>query len=613
MHGQRSARAGSAGDTPRTARARRRGAAPLRALSDPILLELVKNALDTIVDEMAIALVRTAYSNNLKNAMDMSCALCDADGRLIAQGLTLPLHLGSIPDAMAVLRRKFAGRIAPGDVFILNDPFEGGTHLPDFYIVKPIFLGKPLVGWAASIGHQLDVGGKTPGGNGCDATEIYQEGLRIPPVKLYVAGQPVEPVFEMIEKNVRVPRQVLGDVRSQVAACFTGEHGYLKLIAEHGAERFRACTAALLDQAERLARSAIAKMPDGTYAFTDWIDDDGIDPDPIPIRVALTVAGDRIIADFTGSAPQVRGAINSPLPFTKSAVYAAVRHLVGGDPPNNEGYFRPIEVIAPPGTIVNPVLPASVAARGLTGFRLANALFGALAQIAPDRVFACEVGGDTGVSFGGYDAQRRPFVFLEFLFGSWGGRPSKDGVDACSSSVVNFSNNPIEVIESEYPLLIERYGYVPDSGGPGQFRGGLAILRQYRFLEATGTLQLRTDRRRFLPYGLAGGRPGTPSDNVLNPDTTPRHLPSKCTLEVRKDDVFRHLLAGAGGWGDPLARDPERVLKDVLEEKLTAPYARREYGVAIDLEAQKVLEEETARLRAELRAAGEAPRQFGSQ
>jgi len=575
---------------------------PTRELSDPILLELIKNALDTIVDEMAIALVRTAYSNNLKNAMDMSCALCDAEGRLIAQGLTLPLHLGSIPDAMARVRQKFAGRTNPGDVFILNDPFEGGTHLPDFYIFKPIFLDGALVGWSASIGHQLDVGGKTPGGNGCDATEIFQEGLRIPAVKLYAAGEPVDAVFEMIDRNVRVPRQVLGDVRSQVAACLTGEKGYLKLIAQHGAARFQACTTTLLAQAERLARTAISRMPDGIYEFTDWLDDDGIDPDPIPLTVALTVAGDRMIADFTGSAPQVRGGINSPLPFTKSAVYATVRHLIGGDPPNNEGYFRPIDVIAPPGTIVNPVMPAAVAARGLTGFRLANALFGALAQIAPDRVFACEVGGDTGVSFGGYDRERRPFVFLEFLFGSWGGRPARDGVDACSSSVVNFSNNPIEVIESEYPLLIERYGYVPDSGGAGKHRGGLAVERQYRFLEATGTLQLRTDRRRHLPYGLAGGRPGTPSDNVLNPDGERRQLPSKCTLEIRQGDVFRHLLAGAGGWGDPLERDPELVLKDVVEEKLSADYARREYGVAIDVAARKVLTEDTATLRAARRA-----------
>jgi N-methylhydantoinase B len=569
-----------------------------RAATDPILLELVKNALDAIVDEMAISLVRTAYSNNLKNAMDMSCALCDAEGRLIAQGLTLPLHLGSIPDAMAAIRRKFAGRIGAGDVFILNDPFEGGTHLPDFYIVKPIFADGTLAGWSASIGHQLDVGGKTPGGNGCDATEIFQEGLRIPPLKLYTAGAPVEAVFELIDRNVRVPRQVLGDVRSQVAACLTGERGYLGLLARYGGALLARCTTALLDQAERLARHAIRAMPDGVYRFTDHIDEDGIDPAPIPITVAVTVAGDRLIADFTGSAPQVRGAINSPMPFTKSAVYACVRHLVGGEPPNNEGYFRPIEVVAPPGTVVNPVMPASVAARGLTGFRIANAVFGALARIAPDRVFACEVGGDTGVSIGGYDAERRPFVFLEFLFGSWGGRPARDGVDACSSSVVNFSNNPIEVIESEYPIVIRRYGYLPDSGGPGRFRGGLALVREYRFENAEGTLQLRTDRRRFLPYGLQGGRDGTPSRNILDPDGERRELPAKCTLTLRRGDVFRHVLAGAGGWGDPFTRDPGRVLRDVREEKISLDYARREYGVAIDPATGAVLGEETARLRA---------------
>src|ERR1051326_4903936 len=567
-----------------------------RDLSDPILLELMKNALDAVVDEMAIALVRTAYSNNLKNSMDMSCALCDMRGRLIAQGLTLPLHLGSIPDAMDVVRRKFS-QPKPGDVFILNDPYEGGTHLPDFYILKPVFRLGALAGWAATVGHQLDVGGMTAGGNGCDATEIFQEGLRIPPLKLYDEGRPVEAIFELIDRNVRVPRQVLGDVRAQLSACTAGEKGLLHLIEKYGADRFGAVTDALLDQAERLARHAIRDMPDGTYAFEDFIDDDGIDPEVIPIRVAVTVAGDRLIADFTGSAPQVKGAINSPIPFTKSAVYACVRHLIGGDPPNNEGYFRPIEVVAPPGTIVNPVMPAAVAARGLTGFRIANTVFGALAQIAPNRVFACEVGGDTGVSFGGYDAERRPFVFLEFLFGSWGGRPTKDGVDACSSSVVNFSNNPVEVIESEYPLVIERYGYLPDTGGPGKFRGGLALERQYRFLEAEGTLQLRTDRQNHVPYGLAGGRPGTPSRNVLNPGAEERELPAKCTLTVRSGDVYRHELAGAGGWGNPFARDPERVLRDVMEEKISPAYARREYGAAIDSATGAVLADATVKLR----------------
>src|SRR6516225_9110598 len=366
------------------------------------------------------------------------------------------------------------------------------------------------------------------------------------------------------------------------AACTAGEKGLIDLIGRYGTERFQACVDALLEQAARLARNAIRAMPDGTYAFEDFIDDDGIDPGSIPIRVTITIADDRLTADFTGTAPQVRGAINSPLPFTKSAVYACVRHLIGGDPPNNEGYFRPIEVVAPPASIVNPVMPAPVAARGLTGFRVANALFGALAKIAPNRVFACEMGGDTGISFGGYDSERRPFVFLEFLFGSWGGRPTKDGIDAAASAVVNFSNNPIEIVESEYPLMIERYGYVPDSGGAGKFRGGLALVRQYRFLAEEGVLQLRTDRRAHVPYGLQGGRGGTPSVNLLWRDGEMRELPAKCRLTIRHGDVFRHVLGGAGGWGDPAERDPARVADDVAKGKLSVEYVRSEYGLFVD-------------------------------
>jgi N-methylhydantoinase B len=564
---------------------------------DPIRLELIKNALDAIVDEMAIALMRSAYSTNIKTAMDMSSALCDEHGRLIAQGLTLPLHLGSIPDAMREVRRKFDRKIHPGDAYLLNDPYEGGTHLPDFYVVKPIFVGERLVGWSVSIGHQTDVGGYTAGGNGSDATEIYQEGIRIPPLRLFDGGEPVSALFELLEKNVRVPHVVLGDVRAQVASCLAGERGYLALLERYGADDLAAACTALLDQAERLARNAITAMPDGIYRFTDYIDEDGLDPDPIPIAVTITVDGDHMTVDFDGSAPQVRGAINSPFPFTKSTVYACVRHLIGGDPPNNEGYFRPIEVRAPPGTVVNPVLPASVAARGLTGFRMANAVFGALAQIAPDRVFACEAGGDTGISYAGYDTDRRPFVFIEFLYGGWGGRPDRDGVDGCSSSVVNFSNNPIEIIESEQPLVIRQYGYVPDTGGAGMYRGSLALVRDYRFEADEATFQMRTDRRRFTPYGLAGGHDGTPSTNILDPDGAAEELPTKIRITVHKGDVLRHRVAGAGGWGDPLRRDPARVLHDVLEEKLSAAYAEREYGVVIDLDRGVVDVEATADVR----------------
>jgi len=569
-----------------------------RVDDDPILLELVKNALDATVDEMAIALMRTAFSSNLKTSMDMSCALCDADGRLIAQGLTLALHLGSIPNSIVHVLRKFEGKIFPGDIFLLNDPFQGGTHLPDFYVFKPIFRQEERVGWAVSIGHQMDVGGMTPGGNGCDATEIYQEGIRIPPIKLYAAGEPSATMFDLLAANVRVPRMVIGDVRAQVAACLTGEREYLGLIDTYGLERFAACQIALLDQSERLARNAITAMPDGTYHFTDWIDEDGIDDDPLPIVVTITVNGDEMVVDFEGTSHQVRGAINSPLPFTKSAVYACVRHLIGGTPPNNEGYFRPIEVRAPEASLVNPTLPASVAARGLTGFRIANAVFGALAQLAPDRVFACESGGDSGISYGGYDKDRNAFVFVEFVFCGWGGRPDRDGVDACSSSVANFANNPVEILETEYPFRIERYEFLSDSGGAGQYRGGLAMAREYRFDNDEGTLQLRTDRQRFLPYGLAGGDSGTGSASTLYRAGVAMELPAKSRNAVHAGDVLRHVTAGAGGWGPPFAREPARVLHDVLEEKITIGYARQRYGVAIDEPSMTVDEAQTAQLRA---------------
>ncbi|MCL5025390.1 MAG: hydantoinase B/oxoprolinase family protein [Chloroflexi bacterium] len=559
---------------------------------DPITLELINHSLACIADEMALTTVRASYSSNLKGSMDLSAALCNHHGELIVQGLTLPMHLGSIPDAFAAIERKFGDTIRPGDMFILNDPFDGGTHLPDIYLLKPIFVEGALVAYACSIAHHSDIGGKVAGGNGCDGTEIYQEGLRIPPLKLYEGGVPNEAILEILERNVRVPVQVMGDLRAQLAACHVGERSLLNLIHKYGAQEFERYTSELISYTERLARQAIAALPDGAYRFTDYLDDDGIDPGPFPITVTITIKGDSLTADFTGTALQVKGGINSPIPFTKSATYACVRCLMDLHIPNNAGFFRPIEVIAPPGTLVNPVLPAAVAARGLTGFRIANVVMGALAQAAPDRIPAAEVGGDTGVSIGGYYADRRPFVFLEFLLASWGGRPNKDGIDGNSSVVVNFSNNPVEVIEAEQPLRIEQYGFVPDSGGAGKYRGGLALVRDYRFLGEECTLQIRSDRRVKLPYGLAGGKPGTPSLNILNPDRENKVLPAKPTLTIRRGDVYRHILAGAGGYGDPRERDRALVLKDVLDEKITPEYALREYGVAVDPATGALAEEE---------------------
>lgn len=569
---------------------------------DPISVELVKNALESIADEMAVTVVRTARSFVLKEAMDFSTALFTASGEMIAQGTCLPLHLGSMPEALRAVLRYYEGAMAPGDIYVLNDPYDGGSHLPDIIGVKPIFAGARLAGYSTVLGHQTDIGGRVAGGNACDSTEIYQEGLRIPPLKLYDRGRPLEEIFRLIERNVRVPETVLGDVRALIAACGIGEREFLRLVDQYGLAELEGYCAELLDYTEQFTRAEIAALPDGEYSFTDYIDDDGIDPAPIRFQVKVTVEGDSLTCDFSGTSPQVKGAINSVLAFTSSTVFACVRAILDRTIPNNAGFFRPIRVIAPERTIVNPRPPAAVAARGLTAMRIADTVFGALAQVAPDKVPACGVGVDSGISLGGYYPDGRPFVFLEFLVGSWGGGPWRDGMDACTGIPINYSNTPAEMVEAEQPIVVERYGFVPDSGGPGKFRGGLALVRDLRFVNEEATLQVRSDRRKFQPYGLKGGKPGAPSLNVLNPDREGEVLPSKFLLTIKRGDLFRLVLAGGGGYGDPLERDPMLVLRDITEEKVTPAHARAEYGIAVKGNPPEIDWEETTRLRAELSA-----------
>src|SRR5688572_29373747 len=379
---------------------------------DPITVELVKNALESIADEMAVTVQRTARSFVLKEAMDYSTALFDARGEMIAQGTCLPLHLGSMPAAVRAVLRTYGGAIAPGDLFGLNDPYDGGSHLPDVIMVKPVFVGDTLVGYSSVMAHQTDIGGRVAGGNASDSTEIYQEGLRIPPIRLYERGRPNDAVFRMIARNVRVPDTVLGDLHSEIAACTVGERQLLDLVAQYGHAELDAICRELLDYTEAFTRAEIRKLPDGEYGFTDYLDDDGIDPDPIRIQVTITVRGDEMDVDFTGTSSQVKGAINSVLTFTASTAWACIRSVLDRTIPNNAGFFRPIRVTAPERTIVNPSPPAAVAARGLTAFRIADTVFGALAKIAPDKVPASGVAADSGISLGGYHADGTPFVFL---------------------------------------------------------------------------------------------------------------------------------------------------------------------------------------------------------
>ena len=396
---------------------------------------------------------------------------------------------------------------------------------------------------------------------------------------------------------MRVPVKVLGDFRAQLSACYVAEQRYFALLERYGVATIDRYTNELYDYSERLTRAEIGALPDGEYTFEDWIDEDGIDDRPIPLRVKVTVAGDELTCDFTGSSSQVRGAINATLSFTKAAVYGAIKYVLGADIPNNAGFFRPIHVNAPPGSILNAVLPAACAARGLTGLRTADLMFGVLAQITPARAMAASEGGPTGVSIGGYDANRQPFVFVEFISSAWGGRSHLDGIDGITTPISNNSNTPAEVCEAEYPIAIDQYEFAPDSGGPGKFRGGLGVQRSYRLLEEEATLQVRADRQRFRPFGLFGGKPGTPSKNVLRRNGEVTTLPAKFTMTMRRGDVLHHVQPGAGGLGDPFERDPERVLADVQNEKVSVEAARRDYGVVIDTVSWKVDLQETARLR----------------
>ncbi len=576
---------------------------------EPVRFELIKNAMFFLVNEMALTLVRASYSGILRDNMDFATGIADPNGEMVTQGLSLPFQFGPMPDAIEAVKARWAGQMEPGDIFVLNDPFEGGTHLPDVFFVKPVFYQGALFCYTCISGHQVDIGGRVAGSNACDSTEVYAEGLRIPPLKLFERGEPNRTLFHIIEKNVRVPKKVLGDLRAQVAGLKTGEDGVLELVERHGLETLKRYWAELLDHAERVTRKAIAELPNGVYEFVDRLDSDGIEARPVAIRVKLTIAGDGITADYSGSSPQVQGAINSTMSMTKSVTYGAIRSVLSADIPNNAGIFRAIKVIAKKGSILDCVHPAASAGRGVTLFRQADALYGALARALPEGVFAACEGGTTVYSFGGRDEARQAFVYVEVFGGSWGGRPDRDGIDGNAHPLLNQRNIPVEIMEVENPLRVTRYGFLPDTGGAGRFRGGLSLVRDIQYLGATpGQLQIRADRSKTMPYGLAGGESGTPSKNVLNPGTPEeRSLPAMVTTTIAPGEIIRFVIPGAGGWGDPFTRDPTAVAEDVCDGKLTPAYVRQHYRVVVD-EAGKLDAAATASLRNKRRHKSSAAR-----
>jgi len=549
---------------------------------DPITREIIRNALATAGDEMSVTMYRTAYSTIVRDCLDYSTQITDAQGQMIAQGVTIPLHIGSAPFAMKTLFGKFEGSIEEEDIFILNDPFDGGMHTPDIFIVKPIFWQGSRVAFAIATAHHLDVGGRLPGSSACDNTEIFQDGLRIPWLKLYRKGQPDESLFTLLKANVRVPELTLGDLRAQIAACNVGQRRIKELIQHHGLETYRECTHLLIEQTERIVRDEIRSWPEGSYSFEDYMDTDGVGGPPVKIKVTLTVSGDSLRADFTGTDPQVRGALNSTLSYTASVTAACIRSVLREqDVPNTAGMFRPLTITAPEATVVNVVMPGASSMRGVTGFRIVDTVMGALSKIIPDRIMACGEGGNSLVIMGGQRPDRSLYVYYELLTGDWGGRPDRDGNDGLCNPVNVASNIPIEEAECEYPVRIERYGLAEDSGGAGKYRGGLAVEREWRLLHGDASLSIRSDRRDHPPYGLYGGKDGLGSINLLRHHGVEEVLPTFVSTVLKAGQRLYHRMPGGGGWGDPLERDPEAVARDVKNEKVSTEAARQLYGVVL--------------------------------
>ena len=574
-------------------------------LSDPVRLEVLKNTFEGIGDGMAITLVRTSRSSVVRTGHDFSTAILTPTAELVGQGMCSPIHLGGMGVALESCLDYYDNRIYPEDIFVNNDPYEGGSHLPDIFLYKPVFVGDRVVAWLCAMSHHTDVGGRVPGGNACDSTEIYQEGIRIPPLKLYERGKINESLFRIIEKAVRVPDKVLGDLQGQLAALVYGENEYRKLIERYGVEDLLVYQDELLDYTEQVTRQGIRMLPDGKWSFEDFIDDDGITDELITIHVTVTKEDDRLDVDFEGTSRQCKGAIQPVFATSKAVVYGVMKCVLGAmgvNIPNTGGYFRPVTISAPEGTFINPLLPAPVAARALGLYRASQAVYGAFAQMVPDKVMACTGGCDLGVGLAGYDKSKthwKAWVQLEFANEQGvGGFSNRDGLDAQTmGGTQNMSNIPIEQLEAEQPVKVNEYAFLSDSEGSGKFRGAMGMVREWECLMDETLIQVRADRMKNPPYGLHGGKASLPTKIMVKSAGKEEQWPSKFITSLNKGDVLRIEWPGGGGWGNPLERSPQLVLADVVAEKISIEKAQTTYGVVIDQDTRTVNAQKTTTLR----------------
>jgi len=547
---------------------------------DLTTMEVIKGALIYAAEEMGIALKKSAYSPNIKERMDHSCAIFNQRRELIAQAEHIPVHLGSMALAVKLGVEEYTGKLEPDDILLLNDPYISGTHLPDLTLIAPIFHNNKIIGYAANKAHHTDVGGKAPGSLAADSSELYQEGLIIPPIKFVKRGVVDPEISRLIRSNVRTPEVQMGDLRAQIAANNTGKRRVLELVEQYGVDVVHGAMDAIMDYSERRMREEISLMPDGEYSAVDYIESILPDDGDVDIRVKVIKKDDKLVFDYTGTHTQVERPVNAPLGVTIAGIYFTLISITDPTIPVNDGCFRPITLKIPLGCMMNPKRPAPVAGGNVeTSQRNADVIMKAFSQIVPEKVPAAGQGTMNNITIGGLKDDGEPWTFYETIGGGSGARPDRDGVDGIHVNMTNTMNTPIETLEAYMPLRFKAYRLRPDSGGPGKYRGGCGIERVWTLTSAKATLSIMAERNKIKPWGIAGGHGGVVGKYILvSPDGSETKLPSKCTVSISRGDTLIIRTPGGGGYGDPRDRAVEAIEEDVLNGLVSIEAAHGIYG-----------------------------------
>ena len=552
--------------------------------TDPITLEVVRNKVDGIANEMQSTLLRSSFSTVVKEGLDASASLFTPDGETLAQAIAIPIHLATLIPIVETITRTFPpDEMKPGDLYIMNDPYLGGTHLPDIAIVMPVFFNEKVIAFSAAMTHHQDVGGMSPGSVPPNATEIYQEGIRIPPLKLREGNEFNHTLVEMLKLNVRVPQVFMGDIGAQISACTVGARRVSELADRYGYGQTLQIFNELLDRSELLTRKALEAIPDGTYSYVDYLDNDGVNLDEsVRIQVAVTLRGSELHCDFEGTDPQTRGPFNAVRSGSQAAAYYAVRAVTDSSIPTNGGCFRPVSLHLPEGSLVNPVEPAPVNSRTATLKRIAGSIVGALKGALPDKIPADSAGELLVLSLGGKNLSGKPYVVGEFNAGGSGGGPRKDGVDVIETDGSNCMNMPVEALELEAPARVHRMSLRRDSGGIGEYRGGLGCVREIEFLSDNIALTHRGERHRHAARGSRSGGDGAKAfSKIVRQDGSEEVVNSKLFTVVHSGERLIVETAGGGGYGDPHERDRQSVQEDVRNRKVSEESAKKDYGLVI--------------------------------